>query len=150
MRLMRVVHVMVGAVQVVMRVVDTVMGTVDPVVGIVNGGVRIVAGYEGIRESERVRVSLVTISYGGTTAGGHVIARRSSLGCRGEFPWWRSRVQWRRRRLRRCLSDFDAGDGAVPRYSSTFPGWRLALSTVVLTRLPVVRRRRLDLYGTQR
>lgn len=75
MRLMRVMHVMVGTIQVVMRVVDAVMRSVNPMVGIVDGGMRITAGNEGMGDSKRVVISLVTISDGGTTAGGHVIAR---------------------------------------------------------------------------
>lgn len=79
MRLMRIMHIIVGVVQIVRRVVNVVMGAVDPVVRAVNCQMGIVTGQQRMGQPERVSVSLITISDGWTAAVRHVIAGRSSL-----------------------------------------------------------------------
>lgn len=156
-----------------MRIVNIVMGAVDSMMGIMNGRMGRVTRHKRIGQAEWIRVSLITVSDGWAAARGHVIPWRSSLGRRREFPWrWRS-VQWWCGRWWRCFTNFYTRDGTVARYSTTFPGWRLALktyiyiyiliwsniiyiyyiiylSTIVLTRLSVIWWRWLYLYRTQR
>lgn len=79
MRLMRIMHIIVGVVQIVGRVVNVVMGTVDPVVRVVNSQMGIVTGQQRMGQPERVSVSLITIPDGWAAACRHVIAGRPSL-----------------------------------------------------------------------
>lgn len=74
MRLMRIMHVVMGVVQIMMRIVNVMMGAMDPVVGIMNGRIS-VAGHKRIGQAERLRDSLITIPDSRATARRHVIPR---------------------------------------------------------------------------